>query len=209
MEKPAQARYPIHELLKRRWSPRAFAPRRVEPELLCRLLEAARWAASSRNEQPWHFILATKDQPAGHDRLASCLRPRNQRWARHAPVLMLSVARLYYERDGKLNKYALHDVGLAVQNLIIQATALDLFVHQIGGFDVEKARTALNIPKGYEPVAMVALGYPGDPQTLPPDLYERELKPRQRRPLEEFVFSETWGQKPTLIVNPAGSTQKE
>ncbi|MGH7236266.1 MAG: nitroreductase family protein, partial [Nitrospiraceae bacterium] len=138
MDKPAQAQYPIHDLLQKRWSPRAFSGRAVEADKLRILFEAARWAPSSFNEQPWSFIVATKDDQANFDRLLRCLLEGNRAWARHAPVLRLSVAKLRFEEDGEPNRHAFHDVGLAVENLVIQATALGLVVHQMAGFDVQK-----------------------------------------------------------------------
>jgi len=193
MEKPAVSAHPIHELLKRRWSPLAFSGRMVEPETLQSLFEAARWAPSCFNEQPWNFVVCTRDSPEDHERLVSCLSEGNQPWARTAPVLMLSVARRTFARNGNPNRHALHDVGLAVENLILQATALDLFVHQMAGFNVAKARTLFGIPDDYEPVAAIALGYPGDPERLPPPLRERQMAPRQRKPLDQFVFGGRWG----------------
>lgn len=193
MEKPAQTASPIHDLLQRRWSPRAFGDRPVAPETLTSLFEAARWAASCFNEQPWRFIVAAKDRPAEFDRLVGCLVESNAAWAKQAPVLMLSVAALRFQETGKENRHAFHDVGLAVENLIIQATAMGLFVHQMAGFHVEKARADLAIPDGYDPVAMIALGYPGDPEVLPEKLRQRELAPRSREPLARFVFSGAWG----------------
>lgn len=202
MEKPAETDHPIHDLLRRRWSPRAFADRAIETEKLLRLLEAARWAPSSYNEQPWAFIVATKDQPEAFDRLAGCLVEFNARWARAAPMLALSVAKLQFERNGKPNRHAMHDVGLAAENLVLQATAEGLAVHQMAGFDVEKARRDLALPEGYEPVAMMAVGYPGPPDSLSDALRQRELAPRTRRPLAEFVFSGTWGQPPAWVRGP-------
>src|SRR5207247_9166076 len=123
----------IHDLLRRRWSPRAFSDRRVEPDKLRSLGEAARWSPSSYNEQPWSFIVGTKEDEAEYARLLSCLVEGNIEWAQHAPVLMVSVARLSFEEDGKPNRHAFHDVGQAVANLIVQATALGLVVHQLAG----------------------------------------------------------------------------
>ena len=194
MEKPAVSAHPIHELLKRRWSPLAFSGRMVEPETLQSLFEAARWAPSCFNEQPWNFVVCTRDIPDDHERLVSCLSEGNQPWARTAPVLMLSVARRTFTHNGNPNRHALHDVGLAVENLILQAMALDLFVHQMAGFDVAKARTLFGIPDDHEPVAAIALGYPGDPEQLPPPLRERQMAPRQRKSLDQFVFGGRWGQ---------------
>lgn len=193
-EKIAETQYPIHDLLKQRWSPLAFSEQMVEPEKLGSLLEAAKWAASSYNEQPWSFILATKDNPAEFERLLSCLAEGNQVWAKNAPVLMISVARLHFEKNGKENRHAFHDVGQAVSNLALQATAMGLYVHQMAGFDVPKARELYGIPEGYEAVAAIALGYGAEVETLPENLQQRELAPRVRKPLESFTFTGSWGQ---------------
>ena len=199
MEKLAETQYPIHDLLRRRWSPRAFSSRPVEPDKLRSLWEAARWSPSSYNEQPWSFIVATKEDEAEYARLLSCLVEGNIEWAQLAPVLMVSVARLSFEDDGKPNRHAFHDVGLAVANLIVQATALGLVVHQMAGILPDKIRKLYGIPEGYEAVAGIALGYPGDPQSLPEGLRKRELAPRERKPLTEFVFSGSWGQTSPLV----------
>ncbi len=194
MEKPAPAKYPIHELLSRRWSPRAFSSTPVEREKVQSLLEAARWAASCFNDQPWHYILATKENPAEFERLVNCLVPGNVEWASKASVVLLSVARLGYAYNGKPNNWAKHDVGQAAANICVQATALGLQVHQMAGFDAAKARETYAIPDGYEPVAMMVVGYPGDTETLPEKLREQEKGPRTRKTLAEYVFSGRWGQ---------------
>ncbi len=200
MEKPAPAQHPIADLIARRWSPRAFDERPVEPDKLKSLFEAARWAPSSNNEQPWRFIVASKaDAPTEHDRLLACLVEGNRKWAFRAPILMLSIASMNFEDDGKPNRHAYHDTGMAVANLLLQATALDLQVHQMAGFDIQKARESCLIPTGYDPVAMIALGYPGDPAVLQDYLREREMKPRERQPIADFVFSVTWGRPSPLI----------
>jgi nitroreductase len=199
--KIAQTQYPVHDLIQRRWSPRAFADRPVPGDHLCRILEAARWAPSNSNEQPWSFVVATKENTADYERLFGCLVPGNQLWAHQAPVLMLSVAKLVFEEDQSPNSHALHDVGLAVENLVIQALALDLFVHQMAGFEVEQAREVCHLPPGHEPVAMIALGYLGDPNTLPEKLRARELSTRSRKVLAEFVYAGRWG-KPSPLVTP-------
>ncbi len=200
MEKPAETRYPIHDLLRQRWSPRAFADHAVEPEKLRSLLEAANWAPSCFNEQPWHFLLATRDDWANFERLLSCLIEGNVAWAKHAPVLLLSVARLNFAQSGKPNRHAFHDVGLAVGNLVIQATALGLAVHQMAGLHAEKARDVFQIPQGYEAVTAMALGYPGTPESLAEKLRQRELAPRTRRSLAEFVFAAQWGRPSPLVT---------
>ncbi len=194
MEKPAQTHFPIHDLLARRWSPRAFDERPVDTDTLRSLFEAARWAPSSNNEQPWRFIVARKTgQQAEWNRLFDCLLDGNRRWAVHAPVLMLSIASMNFEDDRTPNRHAFHDTGLAAENLVLQATASGLVAHQMAGFDVEKARVDLKIPSGYEPVAMIAIGYPGDPAVLPERLRERELRPRSRRAIQEWAFWGQWG----------------
>jgi nitroreductase len=194
MEKPADTLYPIHDLLRQRWSPRAFDDRPIEPEKLRSLCEAARWAPSSNNEQPWRFIVANKDYETEWNRLLACLVEGNRKWAYRAPVLILSVASLNFEDDSTPNRHAFYDTGMAVENLVLQATALGLSAHQMAGFDVEKARADLKIPSGYEPVAMIAVGYPGDLASLPDRLRERELQPRSRRPISEWTFSGQWGE---------------
>lgn len=199
--KLANSQYPINDLLRQRWSPLAFADKMVEPEKLRSVLEAARWAASSYNEQPWSFIIATKENPAEFERLLGCLAEGNQEWAKNAPVLMISVAKLYFEKNGVENRHAFHDVGAAASDLSVQATDQGLFVHQMAGFDVPLTRQTYNIPEGYEPVAAIALGYLGDAQALPDKLQQRELAPRQRKPLEDFVFSGSWNQTSPIVAN--------
>lgn len=193
MEKPADNAYPIHDLLRRRWSPRAFSNRPVERDVLLSLFEAARWAPSSNNEQPWSFVLAMKDDEPAYRRLFDCLKEGNKKWAFTAPVLALSVARLTFEDDGTPNRHAFHDTGMAVFSLVVQATALGLFVHQMAGYDVEKARSDLKIPEGHDPVAMIAIGYPGEPDQLAEPYRTREFRPRERSSIDRFVFSSEWG----------------
>jgi nitroreductase len=192
LRKPADASHPIHELISERWSPRAFADRPVEREKLYSLLEAARWAASAGNQQPWYFLVGTKEHAENHARLEATLWERNMLWAQYAPVLLLVVAKLY-DRPGK-ELTSFYDVGMAVGNLVTQAVDLGLVTHQMAGFDAEKAREVLSIPEGYQPLAMIALGYLGTPDGLPDDLRKRELAPRSRKPLEEFVFEGQWEQ---------------
>jgi nitroreductase len=198
MERLTNNDYPIHDLLRRRWSPRAFSERSVERALLARLLEAARWAPSSYNEQPWAFIVGTKEQPDEFARVLRCLVTGNQTWARSAPVLMLTVAHLTFTRNGTPNRHAFHDVGAAMAQLTVQATAEGLFVHQMAGILPDEARRTFAIPDGWEAVAGVALGYLGDPATLSEELRKREAAPRERKPLKDFVFSGGWGKAVSL-----------
>ena len=199
MEKPAHTDYPISDLLRRRWSPRAFADKPVEPEKLRSLLEAARWAPSSFNEQPWSFIIATKTHMDDYAKLLSCLTEKNQQWAQLAPVLMISVAKLTFEKNGKPNRHAFHDVGLAMGNLLAEATTLGLVVHQMAGFSVDRVRELYAVPEGFEPVAGVALGYQAEAEVLPESFREQEVGSRSRKPINTFVFEGKWGDKSSIV----------
>jgi nitroreductase len=191
-ERPASTDHEILELLARRWSTRAYTAQSIEPEILRRLFEAARWAPSSGNGQPWSFMVARKEDSAGFEKIASVLAPGNA-WAKAAAALAISVAALD-RAPGKPNGHAWHDVGLAAENLALQATALGLSVHMMGGFSAEKAREVFEIPERWAPVAAISIGYPADPNTLAEELRHKDLSPRQRRPIREFVFSGKWGQ---------------
>jgi nitroreductase len=184
--------YPIHPWIAGRRSIRAFASKSVAPETLASLMEAARWAPSSMNEQPWNFIVATKANKSDFERLLACLLEFNAQWAQHAPVLLLSVAKLTFA-SGELNRHAFHDVGQAIANLTFQAMMSGLVVHQIAGFDVEKARREFSIPQDYEPVAAAAIGYPGNSAELPEKLRKKDASARMRKPLTSFVFEGGWG----------------
>ena len=197
MHKPAPVDHPVQELIRQRWSPRAFSNRPVEPQALRSLLEAARWAPSSYNEQPWCFIVATRDEPETFARLLGCLAPGNQTWAKDAQVLMLSVARTAFERNGKPNRHAFHDVGLASAQLALQAIELGVAIHFMAGFDAGKARKSFRIPEGFEPVAAAALGYHTDAPAE--EALEGKPTPRRRKPLSAFVFGEAWGDRAPLV----------
>jgi len=192
MEKPASTDHAIEDLLRRRWSPRAFSAEPVSSEALHSLLEAARWAPSAMNEQPWRFIVAPHSDRDAFARIVACLVPGNQRWASAAAVLMLTFAQTTFARTGKQNPHAWHDVGLAVANLTVQATALGLSVHQMGGIDRDQIRATYKVPGEFAPVTGLAIGHVGDPATLADDLAERERAPRSRRPQEELVFVDAW-----------------
>lgn len=198
MEKPAQTQYPIHELLRRRWSPRAFSPRSVEPEILRSLFEAARWAPSSGNQQPWRYLIARKDESAEFDRMLHCLTDGNIAWCKDVPVLMFSVANLRWD-NGEPNRHAFHDVGQAAAQLTVEAVSRGLFVHQMGGILVDKIRETYALPEGFEAVAGFALGYPGEPDRLSAKLRDRELAPRKRNPIDSFVFSARFGEISLLV----------
>ena len=191
MEKIADTDHPIHDFLSKRWSPRAFSAQPVEIEKLLSLFEAARWSPSGGNSQPWSFILTSQENRAAYDKLLGTLGERNQMWAKHAPVLVLTIARREIE-PGKLNPWATYDLGQSVAHLSMQASASGIFVHQMAGFDRKKAAETFNLPEGFDPVTVIALGYPGDPDTLPEGFREREIAPRTRKSLSEFVFDGAW-----------------
>ncbi len=203
MDKTAQTDYPIHEFLKTRWSPRAFAAQPVETEKLLSLFEAARWSASGANSQPWAFIVTTQETPEAFAKLLGTLGERNQLWAKNAPVLVLS-ATLSEREPGKTNPWAGYDLGQSVAHLSIQASASGLLVHQMGGFDRAKAAQVFELPAGYAAMTVFAIGYPGDPASLPDGLREREMDVRTRKPLSEFVFDGAWNQPLEEKIASAG-----
>jgi len=196
--KQAAVDHPIHPLLEGRWSPRAFDAQPVGHAELRSMLEAARWSASGGNKQPWYFIVAEQSDEEGFARLAGSLNPANAEWAAAAPVLLLVVAKTMTD-DGQFNPYGYYDAGQAMQNLTVQATALGLHVHQMGGFSADRARAVFGLPEGYSPVVVAAVGYLGDPNVLPERRREAELTPRVRKPLREFVFEQAWGEPAAFV----------
>lgn len=186
--RPAPVDHAVHPLVRDRWSPRAFADRPVSEEDLNSVLEAARWTPSCYNEQPWLFFVATRDEQEAYQDLLDCLVPFNQSWARTAPVLIVAAARTKFARNNQDNAYALYDLGAAAAQMTLQATALGLATHTMGGFDADAAREKLSLPDDIVAVSAIALGYPGTPDRLPKELREGESAPRSRKPLEEFVI---------------------
>lgn len=193
LDRTAPTDHPIARPLAARRSPRSFEDRPVPEEALRSVLEAARWAASCNNAQPWHYLVTRRHtEPEAFRRLLDCLSAGNRVWVPLAPVLMLSVARLAFP-DGRPNRHAWHDTGAASACLAVQAAALGLQAHQMAGFDPAKARAAFAIPEGYDPVAAIALGFPGAPERLPEPQRTRETQPRARRGIGEFAFIGAWG----------------
>lgn len=191
--KRARPDHPIHSAIVERWSPYGYSDRPVSAADLRSLFEAARWAASSYNEQPWSYILATQANPGEFEAMLSCLGEPNRVWARAAPALALGCARLAFSRNGKPNGVALHDLGLASGNLCLEATARGLCVHQMAGILPDRAREVYGVPEGVQILTALAIGYAADPATLPDELAQRDRAPRARKPLAEFVFSARWG----------------
>jgi nitroreductase len=176
------------EAIENRWSPRAFSDRVIEPEFIRLLFEAARWAPSSRNEQPWSYMYAVKTDVRVFNRFIDCLNPGNQIWAKHAPLIMLSLAKKHFDYKSLQNRHALHDTGAANAYLVLQAAALGLQGHQMGGFDMEKTIKEFNIDaEKFEPVTFIAVGYVGNPDSLPENLAKSEKESSTRKETEQFI----------------------
>lgn len=187
--KSADADYPIHELLRQRWSPRAFSDATVDPELVNQLFEAARWAPSSYNEQPWRFIVARKENAEEFEKLSSVMNEFNRGWGQEAPVLVLGFAKTSFDLDGRANPHAGHDLGQAIAHLTFEATRHDLYVHQMAGILPEKAQEIYDISDDYKPMTMFAIGYKGKPESLGDKLEKQEKSSRSRKPLEEIIIN--------------------
>ena len=194
--KLAQTDHDVIDLIRVRWSPRSFdATHPIAAPDLRSLFEAARWAPSSGNEQPWRFVFTdARRTPGPHEALLQAVTPKNRAWARLAPMLVLVAVRSSFERNGAPNTHAFYDAGQAVAFFTLQATASGLGVRQMQGFDPERAREACGVPDGYEPAVVMAVGRPGHPDALEFESHrEAERQPRQRRPISETVFQGVWG----------------
>jgi len=198
MKKPANNDHPINEFSRERWSPRAFSGNPVQTRLIASLLEAARWAPSANNEQPWRFIIGFKGDDTW-DKLFDTLVGWNQQWAGDAPLLLLVVGQEHYTSNGKKNDWVAYDCGQAMAHITVEATRLGLYTHQMGGFSAEKAVELFEIPEGNKPLAVMAVGYYGNPETLPEEQKEREKASRERKELKEFVFSGKFGEPSPII----------
>lgn len=191
----AKTRVQIHELLAKRWSPRAFdVERGVSREQLSALLEAARWAPSCNGDEPWRYLIFDrKRDPEGWQKAFDCLSENNRKWVKNVPLLLLSCAGSTFEHNGKPNRYGPHDTGAASTCLALQAAAMGLAVHQMGGYDAQKARAAFDIPEEYTPIAMIAVGYQASPDVLDEETKAKELRARSRKSLESHFFERSWG----------------
>ena len=196
----AQTSKPIHDLLARRWSPRAFDPNRpVSRDQLRTLLEAGRWAPSCNGDEPWRYLIWDKGRdPAGWQKAFECLSENNKKWVKNVPLLMLSCAGSTFEATGKPNRWTQHDTGAASVSMALQAVAMGLIIHQMGGWDVEKARAAFAIPPEYTPMAMIAVGYQASPDILDDETKAKELRPRARKSVAERFYEGGWGKGITL-----------
>ena len=199
MKNPAPTEYPVHEFIRERWSPRAFAEKAIAPADLRSLFEAARWAPSSSNEQPWAFIVATRDDKENFTKALQPLVEFNANWAKHAYVLGFAISELAFAKNNAPNRNAQYDTGAAMAWLTVEATARGLFVHQMAGFDPETAREVFEIPAAWDAIAAFAIGHPGDPASLPQPYRDRESSPRKRKPIREFVMTGKWGHSADFI----------
>ncbi len=199
MTKRASPDYPIHDLIADRWSPVSFADKPVAAEDLRSLFEAVRWAPSSYNAQPWRYIVASAADTGSFRIALDCLVEGNRVWARYAPVLAFAVYRERFEHNDKPNRAAQHDIGLASENLCIEATARGLHVHQMIGFEPDRVCAAYGVPEGFSPLTALAIGYAGTREELPEEVRKRDHAQRERNPIDTFVFARRWGEPPDFV----------
>ena len=194
-KKTADTSVPIHELLANRWSGRCYDPGKpVDKTTLQALLEAARWAPSCYGDEPWRYLVFSKKaQPEAWENAFSCLAEGNQGWAKDAPVLVLGVANTVLSKNNQENRWGEYDTGAATMSLTLQATAMGLMIHQMGGYDPVKARDLFNIPKQFTLMSMFSVGYQLAEKDIPEDMKEREYAPRARSALSEICFAGDWG----------------
>jgi nitroreductase len=178
----------VHNLIKNRWSPVSFSSKPVEDFKLKTILEAAGYAPSSNNEQPWLFILTTRDEPEMFNNVVDLLVDGNRIWARNAYALIVSLARMNHVYKNRPNRYAFHDTGMAVSNMLLQATSMNVYIHQMGGYSHEETKRYFNLDEGIEPVAIMAVGYLGDGTGISDELFERDRKRRPRKNISEYAF---------------------
>ena len=197
--KLAKTDHPVLPVIAERWSPYAFDPRPVERQQLLSCLEAARWAPSSYNEQPWTFILAERTDDKAFAQALDCPVEGNRAWAKNVGVLLLTVVSRLFTKNGKPNRACEHDIGLSAGNLVLQATALGLATHQMIGIEPAKVRSTYNVPDNYEPLTAIAIGHAAAVQPGTADqLAQRDLTPRTRKPLSEIIIAGGWGQPAKL-----------
>ncbi len=188
--KEAKTQFPVVESIRKRWSARAFSNRQIKQEEINTLFEAASWAASSMNEQPWLYIYASRKDESTFQKMLDCLSSGNQSWAKNASLLVLSLAKTIFERNGNTNRHAFYDTGAANTNLVLQATEMNIYAHQMGGFDHEKTKAVFNLPDDVEPVVFIAFGFLDEADTLPEPFKTRELTERKRKAISDFVFQD-------------------
>lgn len=193
MEKRIDPGANITDVMEKRWSPRAIVGPVPPKSTLLNILEAARWAPSAFNEQPWVFLVATADHADEFQKALDCLVPGNKSWVKNAPVILFGVMKNTFERDHSPNALALFDLGLAVENLLLETVKQGLVAHPMSGFSAEAVRQSYNVPAGYDPKVAIALGYIGNPDALEEPLLSMEKAERSRKKITDFTFSQTWG----------------
>jgi nitroreductase len=192
ISKIAKTDFPIHDLIARRWSARAFSTKKVEKSKLLSILEAARWAPSSRNEQPWRYIIFTDDNSEKLDKARSVLLEINN-YAKRAPILICAITKKTYSDNRIYNRLHFHDLGAANENMFLESFNQGLIMHEMGGFNRDKAREVFSIPPDYEVGIMIAIGYQDSHKILPERYREKANSPRERKPLSEIAFLEELG----------------
>ena len=185
--KEAVSKRAVHPLILKRWSARAFTSKDISEETLHTILEAAGWAPSAMNEQPWRYIAALRQHETGFASILECLNPSNALWAKHAAALLVCYTKRTYSQNEQVNISAGHDTGMANQNLLIQALSMDIYGHVMGGFDKEKATQMFQLGEDFEPLCVIALGYLGEADQLEEPFKSREITPRRRKELNDFV----------------------
>ena len=198
MKKPIASTYKTNSLIKYRWSPRAFSERSVEKDKIMRILEAARWAPSAFNEQPWRFIIGIKGSET-YEKVLKTLGEWNQKWAGKAPLLILNMAKKTFTHNKKPNETSAYDLGQAVGYMCLEAMNQGVYSHQMSGFSQEKAISFFQIPDDFEPVSVTAFGYYGEPKELQEDMYKSELAKRIRKEFDDLIFTNNFGEKSTLF----------
>jgi len=198
LQKPAETSQPVHDLIRDRWSPRAFQDKPVPRDLLISLFEAARWAASCNNSQPWRFIIASREDTAEYEKLLGCFNDRNQSWAVTAPVLIIACADKNLP-NGNASDHGWYDTGAAMAQLTFQASSHGLVVHQAQGIIQDQIRETYGVPADFDICTGIALGYQGEADLLPQNYAEREILPRDRKPVSEFVFTGAFGTTSNLV----------
>jgi nitroreductase len=195
---PNPVDYKVIEPIAKRFSPRAFLNKSIDAKTLMTLFEAARWSASSYNEQPSRFIVVTKDKPEIYNQMLSCANEWNQTWAKLAPVLVLTIAKKDFSHNDKPNRHAWYDLGAAVSALSLEAAAHEIYLHQMAGIDAAKAQEVFKVPDSYDVVSMLAVGYLGEIKDLPEAFHKGETRERIRKPLSELVFEDSFGEAKVL-----------
>lgn len=201
--KPAATSYPVHPLIQQRWSPRSFEDRPLEIEKVGSLLEAARWAPSCFNEQPWRFFVGHKtSSPKAWQTLFDLLVPFNQQWCAEAPLLILSVYKQHFSHNSLPNAHAMYDCGMAMENIALQAVALGLVSHQMAGYRWQEAPEILALPPEYKPATMIAIGYQGKAENIADaELRAGETAARERKTLQQITFADAFDQPYSAIFN--------